>query len=149
MRVCPRNMPTIRARHNIVMERLVRAIPDSMGTKFLDQTVPDCSGLMRPSIVILHKEQKEACLVDVTCPCETVRNLAVARERKLDKHTEVREKLKEKGYQTTLDAFVVGMLGTWDPKNDPLLTTLGIGRKYGTLFRKLCRHDAISGSYEV
>ena len=28
------------------------------------------------------------------------------------KYTGVREKLKEKGYETTLDAFVVVMLGT-------------------------------------
>ena len=111
--------------------------------------MPDCSGLTRPDIVILHEEQKKAYLVDVTCPCETVGNLAAARERKLDKYAEVKGKLEEKGYQTTLDAFVVGTLGTWNPKNDPLLTTLGIGRKYGTLFRKLCCRDAIAGSYEV
>ena len=49
-----------------------------------------------------------------------------------------------------LDAFLVGSLGTWDPENDCLLQTVGIGRKYyGTLFKKLCCRDAISGSYEV
>ena len=36
--VCPKNMPKIKARHNKVMERLVIAILDSLGTKFLDQT---------------------------------------------------------------------------------------------------------------
>ena len=40
------------------------------------------------------------------------------------------------GYQVYLDAFVVGSLGTWDPENDHLLPVLGIGRKYGVLFKK-------------
>ena len=75
--------------------------------------------------------------------------MASARQRKLDKYTAVKEKLEEKGYETVLDAFVVGTLGTWDPKNDPLLRKLGIGRRYGTLFKKLCCRDAIAGSYEV
>ena len=43
----------------------------------------------------------------------------------------------------------LGVLGTWDPKNDHLLKTIGIGRKYGALLKKLCCRDAISGSYEV
>ena len=51
--------------------------------------------------------------------------------------------------QAHLDAFVVGLLGTWDPKKDCLLPIVGIGQKYGTLFKKLCCQEAISGSYEV
>ena len=62
---------------------------------------------------------------------------------------ETKERLEGKGYQAHLDAFVVGSLGTWDPENDRLLPIVGIGRKYGTLFKKLCCRDAISGSYEV
>ena len=68
--VCQSNMPAMKARHDKVMERLVGAIPDSLGTKFLDQTVPECSGMQRPDIVILHEGQKKAYLIDVTCPCE-------------------------------------------------------------------------------
>ena len=75
--------------------------------------------------------------------------MALARQRKLDKYTAVKEKLEEKGYETVLDAFIVGTLGTWDPKNDPLLCKLEIGQRYGTLFKKLCCRDAIAGSYEV
>jgi hypothetical protein len=62
-----------------------RAIPGSLVTKFLDQAVP-----MRPDIAILNEEQKKAYLVDVTCPCETVDNLAEARVRKLDKYADVK-----------------------------------------------------------
>ena len=55
LNVCQANMPAIKARHDRVMERLVGAIPDSLGTKFLDQTVPGCLGLLRPDVVILHE----------------------------------------------------------------------------------------------
>ena len=59
----------------------------------------------------------------MTCPCKSVDNLAAARARKLDKYADIKGKLKE-GYKIILDAFVVGMVGTWDPKNDQLLSTL-------------------------
>ena len=47
------------------------------------------------------------------------------------------------------DVFAVGLLGTWDPEKDCPLSIVGIGQKYGTLFKKLCCRKAISGSYEV
>ena len=147
--VCQSNMPAMKARHDKVMERLVGAIPDSLGTKFLDQTVPECSGMQRPDIVILHEGQKKAYLIDVTCPCDRPENMTAARKRKLDKYAGVKEKLQDRGYEAFLDAFVVGTLGTWDPENANLMQVVGIGRKYGTLFKKLCCRDAIAGSYEV
>ena len=125
------------------------AIPASLGTKFLDQTVLGFLGLQRPDIVILHEAQKKAYLIDVTCPCDRPENLVAARRRKLDKYAAIRNKLQDSGYQVNLDAFVVGTLGTCDPENDLLLWAVGIGLKYGTLFKKLCCHDAIFGSYEV
>ena len=88
-------------------------------------------------------------LVDVTCPNEQSENLVAARRRKIEKYQSIKDRLTEQGFDTTLDAFVVGMLGTWDPENDRLLSLIGIGRKYGNLFKKLCCRDAISGSYEV
>ena len=79
---------------------------------------------------------------------ETTQTIA-PRRRKLDKYAAIKEKLEGNGYQVYLDAFVVGSLGTWDPENDHLLPVLGIGRKYGVLFKKLCCRDALAGSYEV
>ena len=78
-----------------------------------------------------------------------MRDPKASRARKVDKYTGIKEKLEEKGYTTVLDALLVGTLGTWDLKNDPLLKQLGIGRKYGNLFKKLCCRDAISGTYDV
>ena len=66
------------------------------------------------------------------------------------KNTRARKNcLEQKGFKVLLEGFLVGSLGTWDPENDSLLTKLGIARKYGTLFKKLCVRDAILGSYGV
>ena len=146
--VCQGNMAAMRARHDQLLRRLVNAIPSELGTKFVDQAVPGCPGL-RPDVVVLNREKKKAYLVDVTCPNEQSENLVAARRRKIEKYQSIKDLLTEQGFDTTLDAFVVGTLGTWDPENDHLLSLIGIGRKYGILFKKLCCRDAISGSYEV
>ena len=75
LNVCKANIPAIKARHDRVMERLVGAIPDSLGTKFLDQT-----GLLRPDVVILHEEQMKASPIDVTCPCDRPENITEGTE---------------------------------------------------------------------
>ena len=94
LNVCQANLPAIKARHDRVMERLVGAIPDSLGTKFLDQTVPGCPGLLRPDVVILHEEQKKAFLIDVACPCDRPENMTAARGRKREKYAAIKEQLE-------------------------------------------------------
>ena len=126
----------------------MKAIPKNLGTKFLDQTVPECDDLGRPDLVILIESEKKAYLVDVALPCGTQSNLEVSRARKVDIHR-YQGNLEEKGYTTVLDPLLVGTLGTWDPKNDLLLKQLGIGRKHGNLFKKLRCRDVIAGSYDV
>ena len=121
-----RNMPAMKERHDKIVSRLVKAIPDRLGTKYLDQCVPDCE-----------------------VPCETGDNLKVSRDRKRERYSAIRAKLEERGYETLLDGFIVGTLGTWVSENDTVLKQLGIGRKYEPLFKRLCCRDAIAGSYSV
>ena len=94
--VCQASMPAMKSRHDKFMGRLVEAIPDFLGTKFLDQTVQDCPGLLRPDIVILNEEQKKAFLTDVTRPCERPANMEAVRRRKLDKYAGIKEWLESK-----------------------------------------------------
>ena len=58
-------------------------------------------------------------------------------------------KLEGIGFQVCCNIFFVGSLRTLAPENDHLLQEIGIGRKYGTMFKKLCYRDAISSSYGV
>ena len=115
------------------------SVPQTLGTKFLDQTVPSCDSLGRPDVVILDKKNKTAYLVDKAVLCQMPETA----------YAGIKAKLEEKGYDTVHDTLLVGSLGTWDRENDSLLGKLGIGRKYQTLFKKLCCRDAIAGSYAV
>ena len=137
--MCTGNMQEMRKRHNAILERLVKAVPQTLGTKFLDQTVPSCGSLGRPDVVILDDKDKKTYLVDVAVPCETPENLRASRERKLDKYAGIKAKakLEEKGYDTVLDVLLVGSLGKWDRENDSLLGKLCIGRKYQALFKSM------------
>eukprot|EP00731_Ephydatia_muelleri_P034302 Em0054g25a len=53
---CLPNMGMIRDRHNAVLERLIRAIPPSMGDKFKEQPLPDTVGAntVKNAVVIAH-----------------------------------------------------------------------------------------------
>jgi len=58
--------------------------------------------------------------------------------------------LNEKGYQeVTVDAFVVGSLGSWDLANEEVLKRLQVNTSYAKLFRKLCCISAIQGSFNI
>ena len=58
--------------------------------------------------------------------------------------------LSKRGFQTvTLDALVVGALRSWDPANDETLRSLGVNRRYPTLFKNLCTLSAIQGSRRI
>ena len=133
-------MLAIKARYNRGMECLLCALPDSLGTKFLDQTVPGCLRLLRPDIVILHQDYNDF-LIDVACPCNLPENAVTAKRGKWEKYAAIKKQLEGKGFPVWF--YFVGLLETWDPKNDHLLREIGIGYKYGTLFKKLCCHDAI------
>ena len=116
LNVCQANMPAIKARHDRVMERLVGAIPDSLGTKFLDQTVLGCPELLKPDVVILQEEQKKAFLINVACPCDRPENITVARGRKREKYAAIKEQLEGKGFQVCCDSFIVGLAGNMGPR---------------------------------
>lgn len=116
----------------------------------LEQTVPgDRSGL-KPDLVVLNREKSEAYVVDVVVPFEGEDSFRAARQAKEDKYSVLKLVLREKGYRKVeVDGFVVGALGSWDPRNEPILRKLSIGSSYSYLFRKLCCTEAIKGSHGI
>ena len=138
LNVCTRNMPAMRARHNRIVDRLSEAIPGSLGTKYLDQTVLHCEGQGRPDIVILNEEAKKAYLVDVAIPWGSEENLKASRERKVEKYSGTKNCPEQKGFEVLLEGFLVGSLGTWDLENDSLLTKLGLLASTGSVQEAVC-----------
>ena len=74
-----------------------------------------------------------------------------ARAEKLQKYEGLRRwMIDQEEYGTvTVDAIIVGALGSWDPENEDSLRALGISYSYSKLFRKLCCVDTIKGSHAV
>ena len=104
-------MQEIRKRHSGVVERLVKAVPQTLGTKFLHQTVAGCDSLGRPDVVILDDKDKKAYLVDVTVPCEIPENLRASRVCKLhvDKYAGIRPSWRRKNTTLFLMRCLLGL----------------------------------------
>lgn len=148
---CLPNMGLIRQRHNQILARLTKAVPNMLGAKHVEQEVPGDPQRNKPDLVVTSEDQKTAYIVDVTLPFEGEDSMEQARERKLAKYAQLKQwMVEEKGYTDVyLGAFVVGSLGSWDPENEEVLRKLQVRRNYAKLFRKLCVSSAISGSYDI
>ena len=60
----------MRERHNSILKRLVKAVPQSAGNKFVEQKVLNSPYDLRPDLVVLNDEANSATIVDVTIPFE-------------------------------------------------------------------------------
>nr|XP_054921325.1 uncharacterized protein LOC129382025 [Dermacentor andersoni] len=80
---------------------------------------------------------EEAIIIDVTCPFENrPAALNAARQGKEEKYQPVREYLLRKFQKVTVEAIIIGALGSWDPQNDRVMRRF-CSRKYLRLFKKL------------
>ena len=151
LNTCTPNVGLMRERHNAVLQWLVKATPESLGEKFVEQKIKDSPGCLRPDLVIWHKEEKAVSIVDVTIPFEGTEDaFEKVRDEKVSKYQPLIEWLKTKGYDNVfLQAFVLGSLGSWDNDNETVLKKLNIGPKYASVFRKLCAVDSIKGSLTI
>ncbi|KAL5509834.1 hypothetical protein EMCRGX_G005270 [Ephydatia muelleri] len=147
---CLHNMGLIRERHNAVLERLIRAIPSSMGDKFKEQPLPNTTGANHPDLTVVAPDGRSALLVDECIPFEgSPEALQEAAQEKLRKYEPLRQSLLGRFERVEVLPFIVGSLGSWFPPNDEVLHSLHIGRKYAVLMRRLCVASAISGSQTI
>lgn len=148
LNACPYNAGLMRERHNTIVKRLIRAVPDDLGETFVEQKIKDYPDDLRPDLVVINEEKRRAVIVDVTIPIESNElSFDNARNEKLTKYAPITEWFKNRNYEVSLHAFIVGSLGSWDPENAAALRDLRIGRNYSHLFKKLCVVDALKGSH--
>ena len=67
---CHHNLGMVRERHNTVLERVIRAIPSSLGDKYKEQPLPNTTGANRPDLSIISSDQRSVILLDVCIPFE-------------------------------------------------------------------------------
>ena len=147
---CHQNLGLVRERHNAVLERLIRAIPPSVGSKFKEQSVPNTSGANRPDLTIILPNGHSVILVDVSIPFEGCpQALEEAAKAKTIKYEPLRQELLLRYDQVEVYPFLIGSLGSLFLGNDLVLHRLHIGRNYAYLMKKLCVASVIAGSQNI
>jgi hypothetical protein len=104
-------------------------------------------GNLRPDLVVANNTT--ATIIDITVPFENrPAALEEARREKRRKYEDLARALRSRFPEVKVDAIVLGALGTWDPENDKLMTTM-CSRQYLNLFKKLCVSDVIRYSRDI
>ena len=67
---CHRSLAMVRERHNAILDRIVRAVLLSMGTKFKELPLPGTTGNYRPDLTIISPDNSTATILEVSCPIE-------------------------------------------------------------------------------
>lgn len=140
------------ARHNFILYRLVRAAAQAYhlsyeqllsleyditrGKKkfylkplvvlYMESTPEDCVDMGRPDFILIDDISNGTIILDVTITFElSQQSLHEAQEIKKAKYQSIKSHFESLGYTVTLDAFVVGTLGSWYPNNSKVLELLG------------------------
>lgn len=96
LNACTPNAGLMRARHNAILQRLSKAIPESEGDCYLEQNVKNMPGDLRPDLVLWHNDGKVT-IFDVTIPYEAdEREFEKARDKKV-KYQPIADWLKNNG----------------------------------------------------
>ncbi|EMP33455.1 hypothetical protein UY3_09439 [Chelonia mydas] len=104
----------------------------------------------REARAFTDEAQKKIILVDITVSFENrTPAFREARACKLEKYGPLADTLRAKGYEVQMDALIVGALGAWDPCNERVLWTCGIGRCYAQLMWRLMVSDTIRWSRDI
>ena len=117
---CHHNLGMVRERHNAILERIVRAIPDHLGTKMKEQPIPGTTGANRPDLTIISPDERTILLVEVSCPFEGApKALEEAATAKLLKYEPLRQELLQRYSVVEVLPFIVGALGKLVPPKRP------------------------------
>ena len=78
---CPPHMPLIRARHNSILDRLTKDVPDTF-QKFKEQVIPGDTDQLKPDLVLVNSETRKGFIIDVTIPFDDSQDALKDKRRK-------------------------------------------------------------------
>ncbi|KAK3927015.1 Retrovirus-related Pol polyprotein from type-1 retrotransposable element R2 [Frankliniella fusca] len=116
----------------------------------IEKTIPGVNSRDKPDLVIIDNSSKVAVIIDVSCPFDN-RYTAMEEKRleKVQKYLPFATALNDQGFDTVVDAVVVGSLGSWDPANESAMALLGIPEKRRKAVKKLIVSDVIRWSRNI
>ncbi|PSN55981.1 hypothetical protein C0J52_02155 [Blattella germanica] len=107
-------------RHNDVVNRVKKAAQSKYTVLAENEAMV---GTLRPGLVIVRNGS--ATVIDVTIPFENrLEALAEARRVKCEKYQPLAEALSTRFTNVSVEALVVGSLGSWDKGNDTLMKNM-------------------------
>ena len=142
---CMRHSNTMLRRHNAIVDRL-KSTAGYMHWEVISENrhVPGTNENLRPDLVI--KKDDQVLIIDVTCPFENGDTaFTTAREEKIAKYSDVARQLKRTYRRVTIEPFIVGPLGAYDPNNASLTKKIAT-RNYTKILKLLCVTDTIAWS---
>ncbi|PAV86849.1 hypothetical protein WR25_18551 [Diploscapter pachys] len=126
------------------------SLADATPTPVPDRKVPGTPGLLRPDIAIIDDAAKSCTVIDVVVTYENRKDaLVAARMDKIRKYDVLKQHFEALGYRTTVDAYVVGALGSMDPLNRRAIAALNVNPVYNRLMQKLIVSDVIKWARDV
>ncbi|XP_064462366.1 uncharacterized protein LOC135372837 [Ornithodoros turicata] len=134
-----------RTRHNKIVER-VKAAALGKYTVIAESTAVSDTAL-RPDLVLCRGEA--ALVLDITIPFDNrYEALSAARAEKHSKCAVLKQYYRRRFSQVSVEAIVLGALGSWDLENDKLMKKL-CNKSYMRLFKKLCVSDVMASSRDT
>ncbi|KAL1463880.1 hypothetical protein MTO96_043158, partial [Rhipicephalus appendiculatus] len=101
---------------------------------------------LRPDLVLARGE--EALVLDVCCPFDNRMQALQEARRIKEKYAPLQLHLLRRFQRISVDAIVVGCLGTWDPANDRVCRRL-CSKHYLRTMKRLCVSDTIAASTTI
>jgi len=134
------------AKHNAMIAHIKKAAV--LKYQILSENQVLGSQRLRPDLVL--KKGNTILIIDVTIPFNNrIAAFKAAAEEKITKYETLRAELSTiHSAVVTVQPFIIGSLGSWDPANEPLLRLL-CSRSYTSLMRKLCVSEIIGYSRDI
>nr|XP_037289623.1 uncharacterized protein LOC119183546 [Rhipicephalus microplus] len=142
---CMRQSRAMTERHNAIVARIKKAALGRFTVIGENQQV----GLpgLRPDLVLARGE--EALILDVCCPFDNrLQAFQEARRLKEEKYAPLQRHLLRRFQRVSIEAIVVGCLGSWDPANDRVTRRL-CSKNYLRTMKRLCVSDTIAASTDI
>ncbi|KAG8235787.1 hypothetical protein J437_LFUL016119 [Ladona fulva] len=149
---CPAHMKAIKMRHDIIANLLVSSLPSEWDVT-VNKIVEGVNSSLRPDLLVRESCEGFIHIFDVAVSFDN-RPLAFTKARKLKirKYSSLANSLRHSlgcKFQVTLDALVIGSLGSWDQKNDRIFERLHISGKKARIIKEKMVSIAIKWSRNI
>jgi hypothetical protein len=140
----------MRDRHNKLLSLLLTFVPPDRGQIYREQKPSGSTLDLRPDVLVINSSLRLAIMVDVAVPFASPASFSEVRKGKIEKYTPLARWLEqEKELRSSVHAFLVGSLGSWDPDNKGALDALKVPAESRRRLKRRCAAETLQGSNNI